>query len=75
MPKARIILGHGSGGKLSHDLIESLFLPSFINPILGAGDDSAVFPLMDGDKISREQLPENKIAFTTDSYIVKPIFK
>ena len=75
MPKARIILGHGSGGKLSHDLIESLFLPPFINPILEAGDDSAVFPLTDGDKIAQGRgLSKDKIAFTTDSYVVKPIF-
>ncbi len=73
MPKDRIILGHGSGGKLSHDLIESLFLPLFINPILEAGDDSAVFPLRDGDKIGR-QLSKDKVAFTTDSYVVKPLF-
>ena len=75
MSKARIILGHGSGGKLSHDLIESLFLPLFMNPILQAGDDSAVFPLADSDKISKgRQLSEQEIAFTTDSYVVKPIF-
>jgi len=75
MPKARIILGHGSGGKLSHDLIESLFLPLFINPILEARDDSAVFPLADSDKIPEgRQLFKGEIAFTTDSYVVKPIF-
>jgi hydrogenase expression/formation protein HypE len=75
MPKARIILGHGSGGKLSHDLIKSLFLPPFINPILEASDDSAVFPLVDSGKISRgRQLSEKEIAFTTDSYVVKPLF-
>ena len=75
MPKARIILGHCSGGRLSHDLIESLFLPPFINPILEAGDDSAVFPLTDSDKIPEgRQLSRDEIAFTTDSYVVKPIF-
>ena len=75
MPKARIILGHGSGGKLSHDLIESLFLPPFINPILEACDDSAVFPLTDSDKILQgQQLSKEEIAFTTDSYVVKPLF-
>jgi hydrogenase expression/formation protein HypE len=74
MPKARIILGHGSGGKLSHDLIELLFLPSFTNSILDAGDDSAVFPLRDGDETLQGQLAKGEIAFTTDSYVVKPIF-
>jgi len=74
MRKARIILGHGSGGKLSHDLIESLFMPRFINPILQAGDDSAVFPLTDSDRISkRRQLSKDEIAFTTDSYVVNPL--
>ena len=74
MPKARIILGHGSGGKLSHDLIESLFLPSFTNPILETRDDSAVFPLRDGDETLQGRLSKEEIAFTTDSYVVKPIF-
>ncbi len=75
MPKGRIILGHGSGGKLSHDLIESLFLPSFTNPILDTGDDSAVFPLTDSDKIPQGRLSsQGEIAFTTDSYVVKPLF-
>jgi len=74
MPKDRITLGHGSGGKLSHDLIESLFLPPFINPILQASDDSAVFPLTDSDRTHQgRQLSKDEIAFTTDSYVVKPI--
>ena len=74
MPKGRIILGHGSGGKLSHDLIESLFLPLFTNPILDASDDSAVFPLRDGDETLQGRLSKEEIAFTTDSYVVKPLF-
>ncbi len=75
MPKDIIILGHGSGGKLSHDLIKSLFLPHFINTILEAGDDSAVFPLTDSDNIPQgQQLSKEEIAFTTDSYVVKPLF-
>lgn len=75
MPKARIILGHGSGGKLSHELIESLFLPSFVNPILEARDDSAVFPLTDSDKTFKQwRSRKGRIAFTTDSYVVKPLF-
>ena len=75
MTKARIILGHGSGGKLSHDLIKSLFLPPFTNPILEACDDSAVFPLTDSDKIPpRRRSSKWEIAFTTDSYVVKPLF-
>lgn len=60
---SRITLSHGSGGKLMHELVESVFVTSFANPILGAGDDSAVF-----------QLLRAGLAFTTDSYVVKPIF-
>lgn len=73
MPKSRITLGHGSGGKLSHELIKSLFLPPFSNPILEVCDDSAVFSL--NNRILRGlQLSGGEIAFTTDSYVVKPIF-
>ncbi len=57
----RILLAHGSGGKLMHDLIES-FMPDLANPILDRLDDSAVFEV------------SGKLAFTTDSYTVNPIF-
>ena len=58
----RILLAHGSGGKLSHDLIEKSFVPTLGNPILNKLDDSAVFEL------------NGRLAFTTDSYTVSPIF-
>ena len=58
----KVLLAHGSGGKLSHDLIQELFLPSLANPVLNKLDDSATM------KISGD------IAFTTDSYVVNPIF-
>jgi hydrogenase expression/formation protein HypE len=58
----KILLAHGSGGKLSHDLIEKSFLPNLANPILKKLDDSAVFEL------------SGRLAFTTDSYTVNPIF-
>jgi len=58
----RILLAHGSGGKLGHDLIEKNFVPSLSNPILNKLDDSAVFELC------------GRLAFTTDSYTVSPIF-
>lgn len=58
----KIILAHGSGGKLSHELVEKNFVPLFQNPILGKLDDSAVFEL------------SGRLAFTTDSYVVSPIF-
>ncbi len=58
----RILLAHGSGGKLGHDLIEKNFVPALGNPILNKLDDSAVFELC------------GRLAFTTDSYTVTPIF-
>ena len=41
--KDEILLAHGSGGKLSHDLVEKNFVPLFQNPLLDKLDDSAVF--------------------------------
>ena len=58
-----IRLDHGSGGKLSHRLIEELFVPHFNNPVLALLDDSAVLEPTSG-----------RFAFTTDSYVVDPIF-
>lgn len=60
----RIMLGHGSGGKLMHDLIARLFLPAFDNPLLRAGDDAAVFRLS----------ACSRLAFSTDSHVVYPLF-
>ena len=61
--KEIILLAHGSGGKLSHDLISRLFLPTFDNSIINKLNDSAVL------KVGNQRL-----AFTTDSYVVDPIF-
>ena len=58
----KILLAHGSGGKLSHDLVEKNFIPLFKNPLLDKLDDAAVFEL------------KGRLAFTTDSYVVSPIF-
>lgn len=58
-----IVMGHGSGGKLSHDLIRKLFLPAFTNPMLAAGDDSALVPVSC-----------NRLALSTDSHVVYPLF-
>jgi len=60
--KDRILLSHGSGGKLAHELVEKSFLQALSNPILAKLDDSAVFDF------------EGRLAFTTDSYVVSPIF-
>jgi hydrogenase expression/formation protein HypE len=59
----QILLGHGSGGKLSHDLIDKLFAKYFDNPILRQQSDSAII-----------KTEKNHIAFTTDSFVVDPIF-
>ncbi|RKY83885.1 hydrogenase expression/formation protein HypE [candidate division KSB1 bacterium] len=58
-----IRLDHGSGGKLSHRLIEEIFLPHFLNDSLKKLDDSAVL-----------KIDNKKFAFTTDSYVIDPIF-
>ena len=60
----KIVMGHGSGGKMSHDLIGNLFLPPFENPALAAGDDAGVVRL-DGN---------GRIAISTDSHVVSPLF-
>jgi hydrogenase expression/formation protein HypE len=59
----KILLGHGSGGKLTSELIKNIFLPAFENPYLAELGDQAVI-----------NLNGLKIAFTTDSYVVNPIF-
>ncbi len=59
----QIVLGHGSGGKLSAELLESIFLPAFSNPTLDKLDDQAVL-----------QIGSARLAFTTDSFVVTPIF-
>ena len=58
-----IVLGHGSGGKLSAELIEKIFLPAFDNPVLDKLDDQAVL-----------KIGSARLAFTTDSFVVTPIF-
>jgi len=58
----KILLAHGSGGKQAHELVEKSFLKAFDNPFLAKLDDSAVIDL------------SGRLAFTTDSYVVSPIF-
>jgi hydrogenase expression/formation protein HypE len=59
----QIVLGHGSGGKLSAELIENVFVRSFANPTLSSMNDSA-----------RLDIGNARLAFTTDSFVVTPIF-
>ncbi len=58
-----IVMGHGSGGRLTAQLVRDLFLPAFDNPALRKLDDQAVL-----------QAGGARIAFTTDSYVVTPLF-
>ncbi len=59
----KILLGHGSGGRLSADLLREIFLPAFHNPVLAQLNDQAVVNV-DGVRL----------AFTTDSFVVNPLF-
>lgn len=58
-----VLLDHGSGGVASRNLIEEIFLPRLDNPILSQFEDSAIL-----------QSGSTRLAFTTDSYVVDPIF-
>lgn len=58
-----VLLAHGGGGKLTHQLIEGLFLPMFGDPALSARHDGAVV-----------EIGARRLAFTTDSYVVHPLF-
>jgi len=59
----RVLLAHGGGGTLSHQLISKLFYSQFDNEFLNQQHDSAVFII-----------EKSRLAFTTDSYVVQPIF-
>jgi hydrogenase expression/formation protein HypE len=59
----QVLLGHGSGGRLSADLIHDVFLAAFDNPILARMDDQAIV-----------SINGVRLAFTTDSFVVKPLF-
>jgi hydrogenase expression/formation protein HypE len=59
----RVLIGHGSGGKLTSELIDRLIIPALSNPALDRLDDHAIVDLGD-----------SRLAFTTDSYVVSPIF-
>jgi hydrogenase expression/formation protein HypE len=63
----QITLAHGSGGRAMHELIEGLFLEYLRNPLLEALEDQAVFEVGSGEGRAR-------LAFTTDSYVVTPVF-
>jgi len=58
-----VLLGHGSGGKMSADLLRDVFLPELGNPVLSRLNDQAVV-----------SIGESKIAMSTDSFVIKPLF-
>jgi hydrogenase expression/formation protein HypE len=58
-----IVIGHGGGGKLGNELVEHLFLPAFRNPALENLGDAAVLDITAG-----------RIAMSTDSFVVQPLF-
>lgn len=58
-----VVMGHGGGGKLSSELVENLFLPAFRSPTLEQLGDSAVV-----------EAGEARLAFSTDSFVVRPLF-
>ena len=60
---SQIVMGHGSGGRMTHDLVRQVFQPLLSNPALDAGDDFAVLPAQDGE-----------LVVSTDSHIVTPLF-
>lgn len=60
---SRILLGHGSGGELTHELMDKIFGPAFDNPLLRQAHDGAV-----------SSFEGKRFAMTTDSYVVQPLF-
>jgi hydrogenase expression/formation protein HypE len=58
-----VTLAHGGGGKLMHQLLEKMIIPAFRNDLLESRHDGAVFPVGGA-----------RMAFTTDSYVVRPLF-
>jgi len=60
---SHVQMAHGGGGRLSQQLVESVFLPAFANPALGARHDGA-----------RLEIGALRLAFSTDSYVVRPLF-
>ena len=58
-----VLMAHGGGGRLTHQLIERMFVPAFKNSLLEARHDGAILPRLQGN-----------MAFTTDSFVVRPLF-
>jgi hydrogenase expression/formation protein HypE len=63
MKEETVVLDHGSGGKISHSMVTEMILPAFCNPLLAKLDDGAEL-----------EINGQRLAFSTDSYVVDPIF-
>jgi hydrogenase expression/formation protein HypE len=64
LPKDKqVVLGHGSGGKMTHDLIRKVFQQAFDNPVLAAGNDAGEI-----------NIPAERLAVSTDAHVVSPLF-
>ncbi|MDO9108731.1 MAG: AIR synthase related protein, partial [Coriobacteriia bacterium] len=63
MRSDRILLAHGSGGTMMRELIEDVFMHGFADDILARGDDAATL-----------EVPAGRIAMSTDTYVVSPLF-
>ncbi|WP_010587706.1 hydrogenase expression/formation protein HypE [Schlesneria paludicola] len=68
----RVLLGHGSGGTMSADLIRNTFLQEWDNPVLAALEDQATLDLSGWIRSNSHLIP--RLAFTTDSFVVQPLF-
>jgi hydrogenase expression/formation protein HypE len=66
----RVLLGHGSGGRLTADLIQKVFVPGFANAVLARLEDQATVRLDGKD----DGAMGSRLAFTTDSFVVRPLF-
>ncbi len=62
----QIVMGHGAGGRMSHQLIQKAFLPAFDNPALRAGDDAA--------SLESNLHQAQRLAISTDAHVVTPLF-
>ena len=67
MSQSSITLAHGSGGRAMHELVDQLIRQVFSNPLLDQGEDQARIPLAELNALG------NRLAFTTDSYVVTPL--
>jgi hydrogenase expression/formation protein HypE len=69
----RVLLGHGSGGRLTADLMRQVFLPALQNDVLAALEDQATLELREPGR-PKNGAKTPRIAFTTDAFVVRPLF-